>query len=82
MKSPSLDLKLELNLNAADAVVVGPAATPPKLGTLAGSPVNCGPKLILGSTALLSVLLDGCVDVTAHGLVKYPGSGNVGLTVG
>ncbi len=82
MKSQSLDLKLELNLNAVVAVVVWAADPPPKLGTLAGSPVNCDPKLILGSTALLSVLLVGCVDVIEHGLVKYPDSGNVGLTAG
>lgn len=82
MKSPSLDLKLELNLNAVVADVDGATATPPKFGTLGGSPVNCDPKLILGSTALLSLVLDGCVGVTTHGFVKYPGSGNVGLTVG
>ncbi len=43
-----------------------------KVGNLSRFTCELRPKIHLGSTALLSVLLVGCVDVTAHGLVKYP----------
>lgn len=70
VKSPSLDLKLELNLKAADDGVDWATIPAPKLGNLGGSAGIGWPKEIFPKPTGFPSMLFGGWTGTMEGLVK------------